>query len=84
MFGLAGVKGVVAAGADADLVVYDPARKHTISASTHHMNWLGRVEEKAGATADQVAKPPSTRISNRQRRRAAKATPRTKQQVPTA
>ena len=31
MFGLAGVKGVVAAGADADLVVYDPARKHTIS-----------------------------------------------------
>src|SRR6188768_3901503 len=38
MFGLAGVKGVVAAGADADLVVYDPARQHTISSSTHHMN----------------------------------------------
>jgi dihydropyrimidinase len=38
MFGLAGVKGVVAAGADADLVVYDPTRKHTISASTHHMD----------------------------------------------
>lgn len=38
MFGLAGRKGVVAAGADADLVVYDPARKHTISARTHHMD----------------------------------------------
>ncbi|MEA2623061.1 MAG: dihydropyrimidinase [Chloroflexota bacterium] len=38
MFGLAGRKGVVAAGADADLVVYDPARRHTISASTHHMD----------------------------------------------
>ncbi|MGZ8475176.1 MAG: dihydropyrimidinase [Candidatus Limnocylindria bacterium] len=38
MFGLAGRKGVVAAGADADLVVYDPAAKHTISASTHHMD----------------------------------------------
>jgi dihydropyrimidinase len=38
MFGLAGRKGVVAVGADADLVVYDPARRHAISASTHHMN----------------------------------------------
>jgi dihydropyrimidinase len=38
MFGLAGRKGVIAAGADADIVVYNPARRHTISASTHHMN----------------------------------------------
>ena len=38
MFGLAGRKGVVAAGADADLVVYDQARRHTISAATHHMD----------------------------------------------
>ena len=38
MFGMAGRKGVVAAGADADLVIYDPNRRHTISARTHHMN----------------------------------------------
>src|SRR4029079_15894383 len=38
MFGLAGRKGGVAAGAGAGLVVYDPAKVHTISASTHHMD----------------------------------------------
>ena len=38
MFGMAGLKGVVAAGADADLVVYNPSRRRTISAKTHHMD----------------------------------------------
>ncbi len=38
MFGLAGRKGVVAVGADADIVVYDPQARRTISAQTHHMD----------------------------------------------
>jgi dihydropyrimidinase len=37
LFGLA-TKGAVAAGLDADLVIYDPQRTRTISASSHHMD----------------------------------------------
>ena len=38
LFGLAGRKGAVAVGLDADVVVYDPTAEHTLSAKTHHMD----------------------------------------------
>jgi dihydropyrimidinase len=38
MFGMYPRKGSISVGADADIVVYDPNRKRTISAKSHHMD----------------------------------------------
>jgi dihydropyrimidinase len=38
IFGMFPRKGTLAPGSDADIVIFDPNEKHTLSASTHHMN----------------------------------------------
>ncbi|HEX7252105.1 MAG TPA: dihydropyrimidinase [Thermoanaerobaculia bacterium] len=37
IFGLFPRKGTIAPGSDADIVIFDPAKKHVLSANTHHM-----------------------------------------------
>lgn len=38
IFGMFPRKGSISIGADADIVIFDPAEKHTITATAHHMN----------------------------------------------
>ncbi len=38
IFGMFPQKGSIGIGADADLVIFDPKKKHVLSAKTHHMN----------------------------------------------
>jgi dihydropyrimidinase len=38
IFGMFPRKGTIAPGSDADILLFDPAARHTLSAATHHMN----------------------------------------------
>jgi dihydropyrimidinase len=38
IFGMFPQKGTIGVGSDADIVIFDPNKKHTITASEHHMN----------------------------------------------
>ena len=38
LFGLQGRKGIIAPGADADIVIFNPKTEHVLGASTHHMS----------------------------------------------
>ena len=38
IFGMFPRKGTIAPGSDADIVIFDPGKKHTLSDKTHHMN----------------------------------------------
>ncbi|MBU2996670.1 dihydropyrimidinase [Cellulophaga baltica] len=38
IFGMYPQKGTLAIGSDADIIIFDPNKQHTISATTHHMN----------------------------------------------
>lgn len=54
IFGMYPRKGTIAIGSDADIVVWDPDREHTISAATHHMRCDYNVYEGMKVTGKPV------------------------------
>ena len=50
LFGLQGRKGVIAPGADADIVLYDPKAEQELGAASHHMNIDNSVWEGMSVT----------------------------------
>lgn len=47
-FGIYPRKGVIAAGSDADVIIFNPAAEHTISAASHHSRMDTNIYEGKG------------------------------------
>jgi hypothetical protein len=71
LFGMYPRKGDIPVGSDADIVVYDPNRKHTISAKTHHMDVDYSCYEGRRSRAQR--RRPVARLGRRSRRRVHRA-----------
>ena len=73
LFGLYPRKGTIAVGSDADIVVFDPERKHTITASNQHSKSdynLYEGTEVTGDAGDRARARPGRRRGRRAGRRA--------------
>ncbi|MBF82136.1 MAG: dihydropyrimidinase [Actinobacteria bacterium] len=55
LFGLQGKKGVIAPGADADIIIYDPNKEHILGVETHHMAIDHSVWEGVSVTGQAIS-----------------------------